>query len=74
MLSHGLEKPVYIHIKQQQIEVLQCAHNGKDASFLATNWLGQVALSRGLTIRQGPQTWDRLQHGSNYIATSFTKD
>ena len=74
MLSHWLEEPVYTHIKQLQIEAMCCAYDGKAASFLATNWLGQVALSRGLTIRHKPQTWNRLQHGSNYIATSFTKD
>ena len=39
-----------------------------------SRWLGQVTLSRGLTIRHKPQTWDRMQHGSNYIATSFAKD
>ena len=74
MFSHGLKKPLYLHIKQQQIEAMLCAYNGKALSFWLPTGLGQVALSRGLTIHHGPQTWDRLQHGSNYIATSFAND
>ena len=31
----------------------------------------RVALLQGLTLCHGPQIWDRLQHGINYIATSF---
>ena len=46
----------------------------KGSILLVTNWLGQVVLSRGLTQCHGLQTWDRLQHGINYIATSFTND
>ena len=42
MLSHWLEKPVYIHIKQQQIiEAMRCAYDGKDASFWLTTGLGK---------------------------------
>ena len=74
MFSHGLKKPLYLHIKQQQIEAMLCAYNGKALSFWLPTGLGQVALSRGLTIHHGPQTWDRLQHGSNYIPTSFAND
>ena len=54
MLSHWLEEPVYIHIKQQQIEAMQCAHNGKDGSFwLPTGLIGQVALSQDLPVACG---------------------
>ena len=47
-LSHVVRKAT-INIKQQQREAIQCDYNRKDAfSQLATNWLWQVALLRGL--------------------------
>ena len=49
ILSHGLEKPVCIHIKQQQIEAMRCAYNRKDASF----WL-QTGFGKSLCYEAWP--------------------
>ena len=57
-----------INIKQQQRESYKCAYNVFIQ--LATNWLWQVALLRGLALCHRLQTWDRSQHMVHVLVIS----